>query len=156
MEQYAFIVLNFEKFWKRLCKQNRAGKKAHAFVRRGVMGPKNAKLLFFYVTYPRKEIRGCADFVERVAGDSKKLWETFGHESLLNSYEEYNGFLQGRKKSTFVRFRNLHEFPKPVTAKEWAQIIGKKRMPQIGLYLTEETAQKLLSAGRVETQLSDS
>ncbi|HER54341.1 MAG TPA: hypothetical protein ENO13_00370, partial [Candidatus Bathyarchaeota archaeon] len=90
MEHYAFVVLNFEKFWNRLCSQNRAGKKEHAFVRRGIMGPKSAKLLFFYVTHPRKEIQGYAEFVERVAGDSKKLWETFGHESLLNSYEEYN------------------------------------------------------------------
>jgi predicted transcriptional regulator len=147
MERYAFIVLNFEKFWKRLCSQNRAGKKAHAFVRRGVMGPKNAKMLFFYTTHPHKDIRGYADFVERVAGDSKTLWETLGHESLLSSYDEYNDFLQGRKKSTFIRFRNLKEFPKPVTAKEWTKIIGKKRMPQIGLYITKETAQKLLSAG---------
>ena len=150
MKRYAFVVLNLEKFWNRLCSQNRAGKQAHAFVRRGVVGPKNAKLLFFYVTHPHKDIRGYADFVERVTGDSKKLWKTFGHESLLNSYDEYNDFLQGRKKSTFIRFRNLKEFPKPITTKTMTQIIGRERMPQMGLYLTERMAHRLISEGSAE------
>ena len=151
MEKYAFIVLNFEKFWKRLCSQNRAGKANHAFVRRGIMGPKNTEKLFFYVTHPRKYIQGYADFVERVTGAPKDLWESLGHESLLNSYDEYQDFLQGRKKATFVRFKNLKEFPKPVTAEIWTRVIGKKRMPQIGMYLTEKTAHQLLSEGGVET-----
>jgi len=151
LKRYAFIVLNLEKFWNRLCSQNRAGKQAHAFVRRGVVGPKNAKLLFFYLTHPHKEIRGFADFMERVTGDSEKLWKSLGQESLLNSYDEYKDFLQGRKKATFIRFRNLKEFPKPVTTKAMTQILGRERMPQMGLYLTERTAQRLLSAGGAET-----
>jgi predicted transcriptional regulator len=150
MKRYAFIVLNLEKFWNRLCSQNRAGKQAHAFVRRGVVGPKNAKLLFFYVTHPHKDIRGFANFVERVTGDAETLWKSLGHESLLSSYEEYNDFLLGRKKSTFIRFRSLKEFPQPVTTKTMAQIIGRERMPQMGLYLTERTANQLLSAGGAE------
>ena len=151
MKKHAFIVLNLEKFWKRLCSQNRAGKSAHAFVRRGVVGPKNAKQLFFYVTRPHKDIRGYADFVERVTGDAKDLWKSLGHESLLSSYDEYNDFLQGRKKATFIRFRNLKEFPKPVTTKVMAQIIGKEKMPQMGLYLTERMSQQLISEGGIET-----
>ncbi len=150
MEKYAYIVLNFEKFWKRLCSQNRADKSAHAFVRRGAMGPKEAKQLFFYVTHPRKDIRGYADFVERVSGNAEDLWKALGHESLLNSYDEYNDFLQGRRKATFVRFKNLKELPKPIKAKTFAQIIGKKRMPQQGMYITKEMAQQLLSAGGAE------
>jgi predicted transcriptional regulator len=142
--------LNFEKFWKRLCSQNRAGKANHAFVRRGKMGPKNTKKLFFYVTHPWKDIQGYADFVERIAGDAKDLWQSLGHESLLNSYDEYQDFLQGRQKATFVRFKNLKEFPKPVTAESWARILGKKRMPQIGMYITKKTAHQLLSAGGAE------
>ena len=153
MEKYAYIVLNFEKFWKRLCSQNRAGKSAHAFVRRGVMGPKKAKKLFFYVTQPRKDIQGYADFVERVAGNARDLWKELGHESLLNSYDEYNDFLQGRRKATFIRFRNLKELPKPIKAKTFAQITGKQRMPQQGMYLTKEMAQQLLSAGGAEAPL---
>ena len=150
MKRYAFIVLNLEKFWKRLCSQNRAGKHAHAFVRRGVVGPKNAKLLFFYVTHPHKDIRGYADFVERVTGDAESLWNSLGHESLLISYDEYKDFLQGRKKSTFIRFRNLRELPTPVTTKSLSQIIGKERMPQMGLYLTERMAHQLILEGGAE------
>jgi predicted transcriptional regulator len=150
LKRYAFIVLNLEKFWKRLCSQNRAGKSAHAFVRRGVVGPKNAKLLFFYVIHPHKDIRGFADFIERVTGDAENLWKSLGHESLLNSYDEYKHFLQGRKKATFIRFRNLNEFPNPVTTKVLSQVVGIERMPQMGLYLTERMANQLISAGGAE------
>ena len=153
MENYAYIVLNFEKFWKRLCSQNRAGKTAHAFVRRGIMGPKKAKKLFFYVTHPHKDIQGYADFVERVSGNAKDLWKSLGDESLLNSYEEYNDFLQGRRKATFVRFRNLKELPNPIKATTFAQIIGKKRMPQQGMYVTKEMTQQLLAAGGAKNPL---
>ena len=97
MKKHAFIVLNLEKFWKRLCSQNRAGKFAHAFVRRGIVGPKNAKQLFFYVTHPHKDIRGYVDFVERVTGDAESLGKSLGHESLLNSYDEYNDFCREEK-----------------------------------------------------------
>jgi predicted transcriptional regulator len=138
-------------FCKRLCSQNRAGKSAHAFVRRGAVGPKNTKHIFFYVTHPHKDIRGYADFVERVTGNAKDLWKALGHESLLNSYDEYNDFLQGRKKATFVRFRNLKEFPKSIDTKTLAQIIGKERMPQQGMYITEKMAQQLIYAGGAET-----
>jgi len=143
LKKYAFVVLSLEKFWKRLCSQNRAGKQVHAFVRRGIVGPKNAKQLLFYVTHPRKDIQGYADFIERVTGDAKDIWESFGHESLLSSYDEYQDFLQGRKKATFIRFRNLKELPNPVTTKAIAQIIGKERMPQMGMYITEKIRKAL-------------
>jgi predicted transcriptional regulator len=152
LKNYAFVVLNLEKFWKRLCSQNRQGKQLHAFVRRGRVGPKNTKHLFFYVTHPRKEIQGYADFIERVTGDAKELWQSLGHESLLGSYDEYQDFLQGRKTATFIRFKNLREFPKPVTMTALAKIIGKQRLPQIGLYLTEPLANQLLSAGGVNLE----
>ena len=151
MKKHAFVVLNLEKFWKRLCIQNRAGKPVHTFVRRGIVAPKNAKQLFFYVAHPRKEIQGYADFIERVTGDAKDLCESLGHESLLSSYDEYQDFLKGRKKVTFIRFKNLKEFPKPVKTEAWARIIGKQRMPQMGIYLTEKMAQQLISAGGAET-----
>jgi predicted transcriptional regulator len=147
LDKYAFIVLNYEHFWNRLCKQNREGKNDHSFVRRGIQGPINTKQLFFYVTHPKKEILGYADFVKRKAGDAKDLWSSLGHESLLNSYDEYQNFLQGRKKSTFIRFKNLKEFPKPIKKEAWAQIIGKNRMPQIGMYITEKMVQQLLVQG---------
>jgi len=150
LQKYAFIVLNLEKFWNRLCRQNKAGKQNHAFVRRGVVGPKKAQKLFFYVTHPVKEIQGYADFVERVTGGSKDLWESFGDESLLCSYDEYTDFLQGRKTATFIRFTNLKTFPKPVPSKVILSIIGKQRMSQMGMYLTEKMANQLLSEGGVQ------
>jgi predicted transcriptional regulator len=151
LEKYAYIVVNYEKYWSRLCSQNREGKSAHAFVRRGVVGPKNAELLFFYTTRPRKDIQGYADFVERVTGDAEKLWKSLGRESLLSSYDEYNDFLQGRKKSTFIRFKNLKEFQKPVSTEAWKQIIGKDIIPQGGQYITEKMARQLLADGGIET-----
>ena len=147
MKRYAFIVLNLEKFWNRLCSQTRAGKSAHTFVRRGVVGPKNAKILFFYVTHPRKDIRGYGDFIERVTGDAEDLWKSLGHESLLRSYDEYQNFLQGRKNATFIRFRNLRELPNPDSAKVLSPVTGIERMPRMGIYLTEKMAHRLVLEG---------
>jgi predicted transcriptional regulator len=149
LNQYAFIVLNLEKFWNRLCNQNRSGKFNHAFVRRGKVGPKNAEQLFFYVTHPRKDIQGYADFVKRITGDSKELWESFGHESLLNSFDEYQDFLQGRKTVTFIRFKNLREFPRPVTAEAMKQVIGIRRLPRMGMYISKTIADQLVQEGGV-------
>jgi predicted transcriptional regulator len=126
-------------------------RKSSSSIRRGTVGPKNAKQLFFYVTNPRQDIQGYADFIERITGDAKDLWETLGHESLLNSYDEYQGFLQGRKKATFVRFKNLKELPKPVTKKAMTQIIGVERLPQMGMYVTKSMARQLIDAGGIET-----
>jgi len=56
-EKYAYILLTNEKWWSRRRDQNKVGKTLQAFVRRGTVGPKNAELVLFYVTYPSKEIR---------------------------------------------------------------------------------------------------
>ena len=142
--------MNYENFWNRLCGQNRAGKTNHAFVRRGTVGPINTKLLFFYATHPRKDIRGFADFVERKTDDAQKLWESFGHESLLRSFDEYQKFLLGKNHATFVRFENLKEFPKPVSSKIWTKIIEKERISQAGMYINEKMANQLLTEGKVK------
>jgi predicted transcriptional regulator len=116
----------------------------HVFVRRGLVGPKNAKLLLFYVTHPHKEIRGVGEFVERITGDSEGLWKAYGRESLLRSYEEYRDFLQGRRKATFIRFKNLRELPKPKPSNVISQVIGKRRMPRMGTYITKEIVDQLV------------
>ena len=116
----------------------------HAFVRRGLVGPKNAELLLFYVTHPYKEIRGVGEFIERITGDAKDLWKTYGHESLLRSYEEYVDFLQGRRKATFIRFKNLRELPTPIPANVITQVIGITRVPRMGKYITKEMAHQLI------------
>ncbi len=116
----------------------------HVFVRRGLVGPKSAKLLLFYVTHPHKEIRGVGEFIERITGDSKDLWKTHGHESLLRSYEEYVDFLQGRRKATFIRFKNLRELPKPIPANVISQVTGIRKMPRMGKYIVAEMARQLI------------
>ncbi|RLI44983.1 hypothetical protein DRO69_06155 [Candidatus Bathyarchaeota archaeon] len=143
-ERYAFILLNNEKFWNQLCHQKRAGKVLHAFVRRGKVGPKKAKLLLFYVNHPAKEIRGIADFIERVTGDTDDLWNTYGNESCLKSYEEYLNFLQGRPKATFIRFKNLRELPVPISARVISKVTGIGRMPRSGKYLNKKTVNQLI------------
>jgi predicted transcriptional regulator len=106
--------------------------------------------LFFYVTTPRKEICGYADFVKRKVGEATKLWKKLGHESLSSSYNDYPDFLQGRKQATFIRFRNLRELPIPITTKVLSQVVGIEKMRQMELYLTEKMAHKLLLEGGAE------
>jgi len=144
LERYAYILLNIEKYWNRLYDKNRAGKNVHTFVRRGLVGPKEAKSLLFYVTYPHKEIRGVGDFIERITGDADDLWNTYGHESLLESREEYMDFLQGRTKATFIRFKNLRVLAVPIPASVISQVTGISRMPRMGKYITKEMANRLI------------
>jgi predicted transcriptional regulator len=143
-ERYAFILLNNEKFWNQLCRQNRAGKALHAFVRRGKVGPKKAELLLFYVNHPAKQIRGVAEFIERVTGDADDLWNAYGNESCLKSYEEYVDFLQGKPKATFIRFKNLRELPVPISANVISKIAGIGRMPRSGKYINKKTVNQLI------------
>ena len=144
LERYAYVLLNIEKYWNRLCAQNRTGKNVHAFVRRGLVGPKKTKLLLFYVTYPHKEIRGVGDFIERITGDANDLWNTYGQESLLESYAEYMDFLQGRAKATFIRFKNLRVLASPISASVISQVMGISTMTRMGKYITEEMAHRLI------------
>lgn len=143
-ERYAFILLNNEKFWNQLCRQNRAGKALHVFVRRGKVGPKKAELLLFYVNHPLKEIRGVAEFIERITGDTDDLWNAYGNESCLKSYEEYVNFLQGRSKATFVRFKNLRELPAPIPTSVISKVTGIYRMPRSGKYIDKKTVNQLI------------
>jgi predicted transcriptional regulator len=133
-----------EKWWNRLCNQSRAGKKSHVFVRKSAVGPKKAKMLLFYVTHPVKEIRGYGEFVGRIVGDAEELWNTYGRESCLNSYKEYEAFLQGRSKATFIRFKNLRELSPSIPASAIYQILGIRRMSQNGRYINRKTTHELI------------
>jgi predicted transcriptional regulator len=74
----------------------------------------------------RKKTFRDADSIERHTGNDKDIWETLQHKSLLGSYNECQEFLQGKKESNFVRFKNLKEVPKPVTKEAWMRIIRKE------------------------------
>jgi len=143
-ERYAYILLAKEKWWRRLCDQKEVGKNTQAFVRRGLVGPKNAKIVLFYVTRPHKEIRGYATFLERVTGDAEELWHSHGHEASLKSHEEYVGFLQTRQNVSFIRFRDLHELRSPMPAKTISRVTGIRRMPRSGTYISKKMAHELI------------
>ena len=143
-ERYAYILPIEEKWWNRLCNRSKAGKTLHVFVRKGVVGPTDVTLVLFYVKHPSRKIRGFGEFVVRVTGDVNELWNTYGQETCLNSYEEYVGFMQGRAKATFIVFKNLRELSMPVSVKDIYRIIGINRMPRGGKYINTKEAHRLI------------
>lgn len=143
-ERYAYILINDEKWWNRRLSQNRAGKRIHAFVRRGIVGPKNAQHVLFYVKHPRREVGGTGEFIERIIGDVNELWNDYGPETVFESYKEYVEFLQGRTKATFIRLRNVRALLAPIPFKTVSILLGINRMPRGGRYLNKEDFEKLL------------
>jgi predicted transcriptional regulator len=140
-ERYAYIILEAEKWWGRRCSQSKAGKTQQAFVRHGTVGPLSAEQLFFYVKHPVREIRGKAEFVERVAGNADELWNKYGAETVFKSQNEYREFLGGREDATFVRFKNLQELSQPISAKAFLEKTGSGSVfPRNGKYIGKELA----------------
>jgi predicted transcriptional regulator len=139
-EKYAYILLSNEKWWIRRCNKNKAGQTIQSFVRKGFSGPKNTKLILFYIKHPLREIRGSGEFLERIVGNVDKLWAALGHETVFNSYQEYMAFMNGRKNATYIRFRNLQEFSSPIPVKVVSRVIKVNRMPRGGKYISREMA----------------
>ncbi len=144
MASSGFILPIEAKWWKRFCDRNREGKTLHAYVRRGVVGPKDAKLILFYVTRPVKEIHGFGEFVERISGDADELWKNHSSESCLRSYEEFKNLMGKRRKATFILFKNLQELSKPVTFEKLSKKLGIRRMSPMGKYVTREESLGLI------------
>jgi predicted transcriptional regulator len=117
-------------------------------VRRGTVGPKNARFVLFYVKHPLREIRGISEFIERIKGEANELWKDYGQETVFNSYEEYLEFLQGRTKTTFIRLRNLRELSSPVSLQTIKELLGVNMMPRGGRYITRELFEKILGSGK--------
>jgi predicted transcriptional regulator len=133
--------LEAEKWWNRRHSQSRTGKKQQAFVRHGKVGPISAEQLFFYVKHPVREIRGKAEFVERVVGNAAELWKKYGAETVFESYDEYREFVDEREDVTVIRFKNLQELTKPVSAKAFLERTGGGSMlPRSGKYISKELA----------------
>ena len=123
-ERYAFILIADEKYWNRLRERNKNSSVTHVFVRKNKVAPKNAQKLLFYVKRPVMQVRGIADFVERLTGDSGELWRKHGRESCFETFEEYDAFAQGRTMMTFVRFKNFVELESPKTTEATRSILG--------------------------------
>lgn len=146
-EHYAYVLIEDEKWWNRRLTQNRTGSMVHAFVRRGKVGPKEAQKILFYVKRPAKEIRGSGDFLERIIGTKDELWNLYGPETVFESKDEYDFFVSGRDNVTFIRFKSVEEFEKPISFDEIYIALGVRRMPQGGKYLNRETVNSIIKRG---------
>jgi predicted transcriptional regulator len=143
-EHYGYILVEHEKWWNSRRDKNQKGVNTQVFVRRGQVGPKEAQKLLFYVKLPVGEIRGYADFLERVTGNAGDLWNLHGSETVFESRDQYDSFVEGRSKVTFIRFKNLQELKTPISWKDFAAALGIKRMPNGGRYLSRETVNSIL------------
>ena len=141
-ERYAFILIADEKYWDMLCERNRASSGVYSFVRRNKVAPKNAQKLLFYVKKPVMQVKGIADFVERVTGDSNELWQKHGKESCFETPEDYYSFAQDRTSMTFVRFKNFMEIEKPKTKEATQSILGSLQGFR-GKYVNLQTTKQL-------------
>ena len=141
-ERYAFILIADEKYWNRLRERNKASSGIHTFVRKSKVAPKTAQKLLFYVKKPVMQIRGIADFIERLTGDREELWRKYGAESCFETFEEYCAFAQGRTMMTFVRFKNFTELENPKPTEAIRSILGSLQGFR-GKYVNLETAKQL-------------
>jgi len=116
----------------------------HAFVRRGRVGPREAQKILFYVKRPVKQIRGFAEFLERITGTKDELWNQYGLETVFESRDEYDFFVGGRSIVTIIRFKGMEEFEKPVSSDDICAVAGVKQMPQGGKYLGRETVNSII------------
>jgi len=142
-ERYAYILVEHEKWWKNRIIQSQKGLNTQAFVRKGRVGPKDAKTLLFYVKLPAGEVRGYGDFLERICGTTDELWNMHGSETVFESRDEYDSFVEGRSRVTFIRFKNLQELDKPIGWKDFSGTLGIKKMPNGGRYLSREIVNSL-------------
>ena len=143
-ERYAFVLIADQKYWDKLCERNAVSGGIHAFVRKSKVAPKSAQKLFFYVKKPVMQVRGIADFIERLTGDSGELWRKYGAESCFESYEEYFTFAKGRSMMTFVRFMNFKELENPKPTQDIRSILGSLQGFR-GKYVSLETAKQLIT-----------
>jgi predicted transcriptional regulator len=142
--RYAFVLIADEKYWKRLCERNSTDRAVHVFVRKNQVGPCKAQKLLFYVKKPIMQVRGVADFIERLTGNGEELWRKYGAESCFESYGEYTAFAEGREKMTFVRFKNFTKLEKPKSTEIARMVLGSLRWfrPK---YLSFEATQQLVT-----------
>jgi hypothetical protein len=143
-ERYAFILIVDEKYWNMLCERNRASSGTYSFVRKSKVAPKSAQKLLFYVKKPVMQVKGVADFVERVTGDRGELWREYGGESCFETFEVYCAFTQGRTVMTFVRFNSFVEIETPKTTAETRSILGSLQGFR-GKYVNLKTTKQLLT-----------
>ena len=138
-EHFAYLLIEDGKWWNRRISKNKLGTEVHSFVRKGKVGPKGATQLLFYVKRPVRQIKGTAEFLERMTGTADELWQLHGPETVFESRDEYDKFVAGSSTVTFIRFRNMQELEKPIDFNTISVNAGIGKMPQGGKYLGRET-----------------
>jgi predicted transcriptional regulator len=141
-EHYGFILIADEKYWNRLSERKKANREVHAFVRKNQVAPRKTQKLLFYIKKPLMQIRGVADFIERLTGNREELWQKYGAETCFETMDEYAAFSQGRQKMTLIRFKNFTELQNPTTTEIINIVLGSLQGFR-GKYVNEETAKKL-------------
>jgi len=146
--KYAFVIMVKGKWWREFLRLHHKGKQVQSYVQGGWAPPKNTSLIFFYVTKPVAEIAGYAEFIERKVRDAERLWMEHGHESVLESAQQYFDFVKGKERVSFIRFKNLHEAAKPIPLNNILMLLGVNRLSRKGFYINKETADKLIALMR--------
>jgi predicted transcriptional regulator len=144
-EKHAFVMMIRDRWWREFRSLHNRGKETFSYVQGGWAPPKNASLIFFYVTKPVGEVAGYAEFIERKVGDAGSLWNEHGSESVLKSREQYEEFIRDKQRVSFIRFKNLHEASKPISLSNILMLLGVKRLARKGFYIDKETADKLIA-----------
>jgi predicted transcriptional regulator len=141
--KHAFVMMIKPKWWNEF--RHRQGEQILSYVQTGLAPPKDVSLILFYVIKPVGEMAGFADFIERKAGDSEKLWDEYGRECVLYSKEKYEEYVGDKKKVSFIRFRNLHVATRPIPLKNLLLFFGVKRLSRKGFYVDKETTDELIA-----------
>jgi len=144
-EKYAFVIMIKDKWWRELCRLRRKGKQVQSYIGGMRAPPTNASLLIFYISKPVSEIGGYAEFIERKVGKPEELWREHGDESVLNSEEQYFGFVNDKPIVSFIRFKNLNEAANPIPVKNILMLLGVKRLSRKGFYIDKETTEKMIT-----------
>lgn len=134
-----------DKWWKEFLRRQKEGKKTHAYVLRGAAPPRTARRILFYVTKPVAKLAGHADFIERRIGKSDALWQENGEESVLGSKANYDAFVKGSDRVSFVRFTNLQEAVSPVPLNDILIFFGVRRLSRKGFFMDKDIGDRLVT-----------
>ena len=88
-----------------------------------------------------------SEFVERVVRSRDELWDLYGSETIFESRDEYDKFVDGRESVTMIRFMNLEELDTPVDFKVLNAATGIRKMPNGGMYIGRETLSQMILKG---------
>jgi len=142
--KYGFVIMIQDRWWQEFLRKQNNGARIQSYVRTGAAAPDEASTLLFYVTKPVGELAGHAEFIERKVGEPEEMWKDYGQESILDSKQQYEQFLQERRKVSFIRFKNLRKASKPIPLGNLRMLLGQRRLSRKGFYLGKGTTDELI------------